>query len=139
MVKSDIFRPTRRHRAMKFNRRWFTRINYQGKVDVKTPDGFVITAPVKDLSMKGIYVITDEVIPVGRSVEIFFGVSDDIFSEKRLSVSGRIARIDGNGFAVEFEKMDLQTFCYIKALVFRSIGKAAVIREMARFLSSSQK
>ncbi len=122
---------------MRFNRRWFTRINYRGKVDIKTPDGLVITAPVKDLSMKGMYVITDEIIPVGRSVEIFFG--DDRLSEKKLSISGRVARMDGNGFAVEFEKMDLQTFCHIKALVFRSVGKPTVIKEMARFFSSSRK
>ncbi len=123
---------------MRCNRRWFTRINYKGKVGIKTPNGLVIKAPVKDLSMRGMYVIADETIPVGRSVEIFFG-EDDKLSEKSLSISGRVARMDGNGFAVEFEKMDLQTFCHIKALVFRSVGKPTVIKEMARFFSSSRK
>ncbi len=116
---------------MRFNRRWFTRVNYRNTVVIKTPDGMVVEAPVKDLSLRGVYIITDEIIPVGRSVEIFF--RDNSSPGRELKVNGIIVRANKKGFAIEFEKMDLSTFCHLKTTVYDFLGKPIVIKELSRF------
>jgi hypothetical protein len=70
----------------------------------------------KDLSLKGIFLITSEKVPVGSlcSVRIFLtGSNDDI----ELNIQGVVARAEHKGIGINFDSMDIDSFTYLKNII----------------------
>ncbi len=70
----------------------------------------------KDLSLKGVFINTDEKLPVGTrcNVSIFLsGGIDDI----ELKMKAEIVRVDEHGLGIAFGSMDLESYTYLKNIM----------------------
>ncbi|MBW1975997.1 MAG: PilZ domain-containing protein [Deltaproteobacteria bacterium] len=121
-----------------YDRRWFTRIPYRGKVFVKTPDGNQVEAEVRNLSLRGILVTTEDIIPVGRSVDVIFPSKE---SERLLdiAISGRVVWSDEKGFGIEFERADIQNFLKVKNIIITKLPADITNHEILRYFSRDAK
>jgi len=83
------------------------------KVDIKGDS--------KDLSLKGVFIITKEKVPTGSpcSVSIFLsGTKEDI----KLQIQGVVARIENTGLGIAFDSMDVDSFAHLKSIVKYNSG-----------------
>ncbi|SFM66301.1 PilZ domain-containing protein [Thermodesulforhabdus norvegica] len=120
---------------MKQNRR-FTRTTIPGvKVVMKTTEGKAIEALLRNISLCGVSVVTDDLLPVGAKVEVEI-IREPSGSRKspKHPIQGHIVRHTSNGMAVEFAKMDVDQFSYLKELIASRLGKSPVLQEITDFL-----
>lgn len=83
------------------------------KIDVKGDS--------KDLSLKGVFIITQEKVPTGSpcSVSIFLsGTKEDI----KIQIQGVVARIENTGLGIAFDSMDVDSFAHLKSIVKYNSG-----------------
>jgi PilZ domain len=112
MVKQDGTRDDierRNHQRVDF----LTALN----VIIETEDKKIeVTGDSKDLSLKGIFITTDEKAPVGSlcSVKVFLSGSKD---ELALHIQGVVARTEKNGLGINFDSMDVDSFTYLKNII----------------------
>jgi len=71
-------------------------------------------AHILDISLVGVFIQTDESIPVGAKIKISFMLANH---PKPLALACRVAWIGQNGFGVEFEKLTKQNEKVIKSFV----------------------
>ncbi|MCF8044764.1 MAG: PilZ domain-containing protein [Desulfarculaceae bacterium] len=99
----------RRHKRVDFS----TRIRVLLDADDRQID---LAGDSKDLSLKGIYILTDERVAEGTkcSLKIFLtGGVDDI----ELKMESTVARVDEKGLGVTFDSMDVDSFTHLKNIV----------------------
>ncbi len=75
----------------------------------------------KDLSLKGVFIITQDRVPAGSpcSVSIFLsGTKEDI----KLQIQGVVARIENTGLGIAFDSMDVDSFAHLKSIVKYNSG-----------------
>lgn len=112
MVKQDCTEKDidrRNHERVEF----LTSLNILIEIDDKKIE---VTGDSKDLSLKGIFIITSEKAPVGSlcSVKIFLsGSNDDI----ELNIQGVVARAEQTGLGINFDSMDVDSFTYLKNII----------------------
>ena len=83
---------------------------------------------VENLSMTGMFLVTDESLPEGEAVDITIilaGTAPPI----SVNFSGRVSRIDGNGMGFTFEKMDFDSYMHLKNIVAYNIGDSEKMME----------
>jgi len=98
------------------NAREFTRIPINLTVEVKSGDVVVKTDKTLDLSMKGIGIQVDQTLPRHSecTVRIFLG---DEESGVSINVKGKVMRSTDSQMAIEFTKIDLDSYEYLQNLV----------------------
>jgi len=83
---------------------------------------------VENLSMTGMFLVTDERLDDGESVDmtiVLVGTDPPV----SVNFSGRVSRIDGNGMAFTFEKMDLDSYMHLKNIVAYNIDDSEKMME----------
>jgi len=98
------------------NVREFTRIPINVMVEVKAGDIVIRTEKTIDLSMKGISILADKNLPVGTDCVVFIFLSNGD-SGININVNGRVCRISESQMAIEFTKIDLDSYEYLQNLV----------------------
>lgn len=101
------------------NLREFTRIPIHVKVEVVAGEVAVKTEKTIDLSMKGISFISDKNLQVGTDCAVFIHLGNGD-SGININVKGRVTRSDGSQVAVEFTKIDLDSYEYLQNLVMHN-------------------
>ena len=104
-------------------RRRFLRVPFEATVVVKNlSEGTILKdLDTKDISMKGIYCLTDspfepetpcavELQLTGTSTELWF------------RIDGKVARKDKGGMAIIFDSMDLDAFIHLKNILYYNSG-----------------
>jgi hypothetical protein len=110
-------------------RRGFTRVPFRVEVTLAGDHTTVVSADVRDVSLNGLYAACSGRLPPGSRCEVLLALGGP-GSEVRLSLRGRVARVDRAGLAVEFLDMGLDTFYHLRNLVmFNSDDQARVERE----------
>lgn len=101
------------------NLRDFTRIPIHVMVEVEAGSVHLKTEKTIDLSMKGISFISDKTLPVGTdcTVHILLGNGDNGIN---ISVKGRVTREFESQMAIEFTKIDLDSYEYLQNLVMHN-------------------
>jgi hypothetical protein len=101
------------------NSREFTRIPIHLMVEVTSGDVVIKTDKTTDLSMKGIGLLTDKMLPKNSdcNVRIFLG---DGSSGININVKGRVMRSTESQMAIEFTKIDLDSYEYLQNLVMHN-------------------
>ncbi len=101
------------------NSREFTRIPIHLLVEVKSGEVVIKTDKTTDLSMKGIGVLTDQMLPLDAecSVLIFLG---DGNTGMNINVQGKVIRSTDSQMAIEFTKIDLDSYEYLQNLVMHN-------------------
>lgn len=102
---------------MEKEKRKKTRVHFETQVVLKTDVSEIkVGANSSDISMKGMFVNTDEKIPIETpcSIEI---VLSGTTSRLALNIEGVIARHDKNGLGIIFNSMDVDSFLHLKNIV----------------------
>ena len=114
---------------MQDDRRNFSRVEFRVSALLQT-DGVAIKGEVKDLSLHGLYLETQEMLPAGTPVEItiYLSASPDPIV---INVSGSVARLVPGGIGCTFEKMDVDSFAHLRSIISYKEGDEAKV--MAEF------
>jgi len=99
--------------------RRFSRVNFHIKATVKFGSKQFV-GNVENLSLRGIFLVTEEKLSVGDVAEIVISLSDD--PENGLELEGKVARVTNDGIAFIFDKIDFDTYVHLKRLVEFNIG-----------------
>lgn len=101
-------------------RRNFSRVDFSVSALLQA-DGVALKGEVKDLSLRGLYLETEEQLPVGTPVEItiYLSASPDPVV---INVSGSVARLVEGGVGCTFEKMDVDSFAHLRSIISYHAG-----------------
>ncbi|MCL1893674.1 MAG: PilZ domain-containing protein [Holophagaceae bacterium] len=115
--------------------RKFSRVDFKIVATVK--QGAVeFVGAVKNLSMGGLYLITDKKLSVGDEAELSIALDDQ--PENGLIIDVRVARVTDNGIALAFDKIDFDSYIHLKNLIALNSGDVEKIQdEMVSFLIDS--
>jgi hypothetical protein len=98
-------------------RRRKTRVQFTTQVVVKTEESEIVTeANSEDISIKGIFVNTEQKIPAGTSCDVeilLMGTSTRLV----LDIKGVITRQDETGLGIVFDSMDLDSYIHLKNII----------------------
>lgn len=111
------------------DKRHFSRVNFKVSALLQS-DGVALKGEVKDVSLRGIYVETEELLPIGSPVEITIYLST---SEPPIviNVTGVVARLVPGGIGCAFDKMDIDSFTHLRSVISYQGGDES--RAMAEF------
>jgi hypothetical protein len=99
------------------DQREFTRIPMQLDVQITSTQQPPTSCQVKDVSMKGLYLLCEQPLPMGAECRVTFLLGDKE-SPVRIEVSGKVARVDTNGMGVEItEIVGVESFEHLRNLV----------------------
>jgi len=93
------------------------RIRFESQITIRTCDDTVeATADSRNISLKGIYLVPEKKIPVDTPCTLAITLTGK-GSQMIVTIPGKICRHDGQGMAVAFLDMDVDSFVHIKNLV----------------------
>jgi hypothetical protein len=120
------------------DRRNFSRVDFKVSALLQT-DGTAIKGEVKDLSLHGLYLETQEIIPIGTTVEITIYLSATP-EPVVINVSGSVARIVPGGLGCTFDKMDVDSFAHLRSIISYQSGSddSKIISEFTDFVARNQ-
>jgi len=98
------------------NHRRFSRSRLAVQVEVVRPDGSKIVGQLRDVSMNGMFVISDVKPAVNEECQlavVLLGATPPV----RIEAEGHILRHEGKGFAVQFDGIDIESFQHMTRLV----------------------
>ena len=98
------------------DRREFTRVPAWLTVEIEPPDGRVIRGRARDLGLRGVYVFTEAVLPLGTPCQanLLLGDASD---DPRMFAEGRVVRLEKDGIALQFSSIELESFAYLQRFV----------------------
>lgn len=99
------------------------RVPFQVDVELHVEGHDIISVTSKDISMKGVFIETEEKIEEGRpcSVRISLTGASGI---PPLDIKGKVARVTPEGVGVEFLEMDSESFKHLRNIVAYNFGDA---------------
>lgn len=102
---------------MSKERRKKTRVRFETEVILRSKTSEIKSnVNSKDISLKGMYVRTEEKMPIGTNLDIriiLTGSTDNLF----ISLKGRITRQDESGLGIHFDSVDVDSFQHLKNLL----------------------
>ncbi len=110
-------------------KRNFSRVDFKVSALLQS-EGVAIKGDVKDVSLHGLYLETDQQLPIGTPVEItiYLSHADDPVV---INVSGNVARQMPGGIGCSFDKMDVDSFAHLRSVISYQGGDES--RAMAEF------
>ena len=94
--------------------RHFFRISYVTRAHVLLAD-VCFDAMTENLSAGGIFLRTEQTLPVGQLVTINFSIPST--SHPSITVKAEVLRTNQKGMALQFKSLDYHTFTNIKAFI----------------------
>ena len=117
------------------SKRKLSRVNF--KVDaVLKHNNLKKACSVRDLSLSGIYLLTDVNADMGEKVGITVKITSDSTTGE-IELSGVVVRKDSGGLALEFFDLPIDSYLFLRNVVVYNSGDAdAVDQEYRRHLAS---
>jgi hypothetical protein len=119
-------------------KRNFSRVDFKVSALLQA-EGEVLKGEVKDLSLHGLYLATDQLLPIGTPVEItiYLSATDEPVV---INVSGTVARLMPGGVGCSFDKMDVDSFAHLRSVIsYQSGDESKVMAEFAEFVVAKSK
>ncbi len=107
--------------------RQFSRVPFRMAATIKTPDR-QFQGNVENLSMRGMFLVTDERLPLGDQVEITMVLSGTS-PEISVNFDGVVSRVADNGLGFFFDKIDLDSYTHLKNIIAYNIDDAEKVME----------
>lgn len=107
--------------------RKFSRVRFSVEGAIRCRDR-QFQGTVENLSMTGMFLVTDERLPEGEAVGIeiiLTGTTPPIF----VNFNGMVSRTGANGIGFVFEKMDLDSYMHLKNIIAYNIDDAEKVME----------
>jgi len=102
-------------KGMDMERRSFTRVIFKAEATVSY-GGNSFTTPVKNVSLKGMFLETLEDMPLNEPLEVKIVLSGNT-TRLTVNLKGKATRQDDSGFAILFDGMDLDSFVHLKNVI----------------------
>jgi len=103
--------------AQPTEKRGFTRVPFNTKVEVRAVDRTIRSQEGINISMSGIRLSTREVIPPAEAlceVTIILGESENPLT---INAKGKMARSQAGSLAVEFTELDIDSYHHLRQLI----------------------
>lgn len=95
--------------------RQFSRVKFHMAATIKTAER-QFQGAVENLSMRGMFLVTEERLSVGEMVGITVALSGTS-PEISISFDGKVCRVVENGLGFSFEKIDLDSYTHLKNII----------------------
>lgn len=103
-------------------RRKKTRVHFETHVIIKTEESEIrAEADSKDISVKGIFVKTQQKIPDGTPCDLEILLTGSS-TRLALAIKGTISRQEENGLAIGFDSMDLDSYMHLKNIILYNVS-----------------
>jgi hypothetical protein len=96
--------------------RKFTRIPFETEVTLSGGNTVITCTLVRDISLGGIFVLTERAIPVGQQCAITIELRGPA-SLLKVQVEGEVIRVDKDGAALVFTKIDSDSLVHLRHLI----------------------
>ena len=115
---------------MEGERREKTRVDFKTQVilNAGTSSEIVAEGDLKDISLKGIFVCTEKMIPIGSMCDIKILLSGTS-SELSLKMKGQITRQDPSGLGIAFNSMDLDSHYHLKNILLYNASDPKIMEQ----------
>jgi len=118
-------------------KRSFTRVPFQSEAIVKSSDKTIL-CDLQNLSLNGLFLKTSEKIPVREPVELEILLSGSS-SELSICLQGIVVRETEEGVAVQFQKMDLDSFIHLRNVVaYNCEDQTGIMEEFSRYIEKNR-
>jgi hypothetical protein len=107
--------------------RKFSRVHFNVGAIVKVADR-QFQGAVENLSMTGMFLVTNEQLAEGESVDIAIVLTGTL-PEISVNFTGVVTRIAEDGVGFTFEKMDLDSYMHLKNIIAYNIDDAEKVME----------
>lgn len=98
-------------------RRQATRIRFESRVRLHSANGELeATADTRNISLKGLYVLAEERLPVGTRCSVDIDLTGP-GSKLICSLTGVICRHDAKGMGIHFLEMNAHAFVHLKSFL----------------------
>lgn len=116
----------------------FSRVNFT--IDAQlTQAEKTINGEVKNVSLQGIYVETDGKLDADLPLDISFQLSG-ADPETAIKATGSVVRMEENGIAIKFTKVDVDSFVHLRNIVSYQVGDGdKIIGEFFKYLDGQSK
>jgi hypothetical protein len=115
------------------DRRNFCRVDFKVSALLQS-EGVALKGEVKDLSLHGLYLETEELLAVGTPVEITIYLSATT-EPIVINVSGSVARLVPGGIGCAFDKMDVDSFAHLRSIIsYQGGDESKVMAEFAEYV-----
>lgn len=111
--------------------RKFSRVSFRVDATIKTA-GRQFHGDVKDLSMSGMFMLTNERLQLGDPVDISIALTGTS-PEISVNFNGEVSRIDETGIGFTFKMMDLDSYTHLKNIIAYNIDDAEKVLEEIHF------
>ncbi|NLP37780.1 MAG: PilZ domain-containing protein [Firmicutes bacterium] len=96
-------------------KRRFSRVPFHIQVEIDTGE-IKFTGEVKDLSLKGMFIISEHILPLDKQVSIKIYLTGTN-AKLVITLEGKVIRKATDGFAVYFDAIDLDSFILLKNII----------------------
>jgi hypothetical protein len=96
-----------------------TRLPLRLDVEIHARDVTIRCEETRDISVKGVYVVTGQRLPLGVECDVAIGPGGRNH-EERFQLKGQVVRVDVSGIAVEFTEIGVDAFYQLKNLLVDS-------------------
>lgn len=126
------------------NGRKFSRVGFRITAEVESGDQRIV-GTVENLSMRGVYVVTEKRLAIGDDAKIVISLMDPSDAqqvshhddEHLIEADGRVARVTDAGIAFVFDKIDFDSYVHLKNIIVLNTGDGSrADEEMSMFLES---
>lgn len=93
-----------------------TRVEFHTTAEIAYK-GKTIKGPIINLSLKGLFLQTDEKTDLGARVKVTVRLSGSS-TDLSIKIDAEIIRIEDDGIALEFKEMELDSFIHLRNIVF---------------------
>ncbi len=107
--------------------RKFSRVPFRVAATIKTSDR-QFQGSVENLSMRGMFLVTDERLQLGDQVDITIALSGTS-PEISITFDGTVSRVADNGLGFFFDKIDLDSYTHLKNIIAYNIDDAEKVME----------
>ena len=97
-------------------KRKYTRVDFETTVKVATASAEVLATRIRDISLGGLFIMTDEPLPLGAQCTVYLDLKGPA-SLLHIKVEGEVVRVEENGVGLVFTKMDADSLIHLHHLV----------------------
>ena len=101
---------------MQNEKRGRIRSKYDTTVAIIYNDQTISSKHTKDISLNGLFVITDHKIPQGQECKIVITLNSQV-ADLTLRLNAQVIRTTEEGVALNFKEMDIETYQHLKNIV----------------------
>ena len=112
------------------NDREFTRVPINLSVELSCNDQTIASRSCQDVSMNGVYVISDEKLKEGSTCNVKLFVNRDEKTHEEIKAQGHVERVTENGMAIKFLGIELESYDKLyELIVFNSNSSEQMEKE----------